>query len=57
MFILSSLEEKHRVVDLFIVVVLHSNKQNTTLRTARDCVKQFKSSVKQVKDWEYSDIL
>ena len=30
MFILSLLEEKHRVLNLFIVVVLYSNKQNTT---------------------------
>ena len=30
MFILSLLEEKHRVVNLFIVIVLHLNKQNTT---------------------------
>ena len=30
---------------------------SSKLRTARDRVKQFKSSVKQVKDWEYSNIL
>ena len=36
MFILSSQEEKHRVVNLFIVVVHHSNKQNTIDKRNKD---------------------